>query len=201
MSLRRRKPIFTGLLVFGILASWVTVSVCLRQPLYESQHSSLLLSFGALDGKTLQGLELWRLLTSQFLHVHLLHMLFNAGCVFVLGSAIESVLGARWLVSVFLLGGAVGQMFSAMLAPTLISSGASQAVMALCGFVLIASFRIPFGTTSSVFAAAVLAVQVFLDLYVAGVFKFGHFFSLLAGLALGAALLFSAKPKTVSCHR
>ena len=56
---------------------------------------SLLLSFGGLGGNTLESGEIWRIITAAFVHLNLIHLLFNCFCVFSLGKAVESFYGTR----------------------------------------------------------------------------------------------------------
>jgi membrane associated rhomboid family serine protease len=55
----------------------------------------LLLAFGALGGGALAAGEPWRIITAAFVHVNLIHLLFNCWCVFSLGRAVESFYGTR----------------------------------------------------------------------------------------------------------
>jgi membrane associated rhomboid family serine protease len=112
-------------------------------------------------------------------------MLFNAASIALIGASIEQRHRWRRLFLVFFCGGSVGQVASVVAYPNLVSSGASQALMALCGASLVmVTARYP-----RLFALAVLGIQAALDLYVAQKIKAGHGFGFLAGLLLGAALV------------
>jgi membrane associated rhomboid family serine protease len=65
-------------------------------------------------GLSLAGLEegyVWQLLTFQFLHGGLLHLLLNSWGIYVFGHAVEQTLGRRRLLRVYLFSGAVGGGF------------------------------------------------------------------------------------------
>ncbi len=66
------------------------------------------------------------------------------------------------------------------------SSGASQALMALCGAAVLMLSRGP-----RIFACTIVLIQAALDLYVAQYVKVGHSSGFVAGLALGGLLLFA----------
>jgi len=86
--------------------------------------------------------ELWRVITSGFLHGDPIHLLFNMLILFQLGSALESRLGrARFLGIYFvsLVGGSIGAML--LQSPTRGAIGASGAVFGLMGTVVVLSKR------------------------------------------------------------
>ncbi|MDW8381077.1 MAG: rhomboid family intramembrane serine protease [Verrucomicrobiota bacterium] len=72
---------------------------------------------------SLEGLTrgyLWQLVTFQFMHGGLLHLLLNAFVIYVFGRALEEELGWRRFLALYFLGGFVGgllQILAAWLAP------------------------------------------------------------------------------------
>lgn len=174
---------FSLLLSLVIVITWCIVAFALDQPLIAAQKSAKLMSYGAANGESL-GNEWWRIVTSQFLHVHLLHMLFNAGCIAIIGSSIERR-HAWWRTAlIYFVGGCVGQVASVVAYPELVSSGASQALMALCAAALVMNTE----RAPRLFALGIVAIQIALDIYAAHTIKAGHGFGFIAGLLVGAAL-------------
>jgi membrane associated rhomboid family serine protease len=57
---------------------------------------------------TIAGLQLWRLVSFQFLHANMGHLIFNMLGLFFFGSAIESHLGWRRFLTFYLLCGMMG---------------------------------------------------------------------------------------------
>lgn len=53
-------------------------------------------------------LQIWRLLTFQFLHGGLLHLLFNMVCLYFFGTALERIWGSKKFLTFYLISGAVG---------------------------------------------------------------------------------------------
>lgn len=178
------RPLLAALPACAIVVAWCVAAHVLDQPLWAAQRSRLLLSVGAVDGDLLAGGQWWRIVTSQFLHVHALHMLFNAACLGIVGVALGQRCGWQGVVLVFFLGGSLGQFVSVLAYPQLVSSGASQALVALCGAALV----LPMGRGIRWFALGVVAIQAGLDLYVAHTIKAGHGFGFVAGVLLGLAL-------------
>jgi len=157
----------------------------------EAQHSFLLLNYGALTGTNMDNGEYWKLVTSQFTHVRFLHMLLNVGFIFVLGKTIEKKFGTISFASIYILSGSVGQFASVTLHPDLVSSGASQALCGLAGFLLVFSKQLLATHRITVIAVAVfMLIQISLDLYFAGYLKAGHTVGFLSGVFLGLGGLF-----------
>jgi membrane associated rhomboid family serine protease len=60
----------------------------------------------------------WQLLTFQFMHAGLLHLLFNSLAIYFFGRPVETALGRRHFLTIYLLGGIIGglvQMLFALL--------------------------------------------------------------------------------------
>ena len=175
-------------IALAVLVSWFVSAAVLDQSLLATQRSRDLMTIGAADGALFTTHEWWRLITSQYLHVHFLHMLFNVACIAIVGAAVEQAFRWQGLLIVYVGGGTAGQFASVMALPQLVSSGASQALMALCAAALLISRpRIRF------VALAIIAVQVALDLYVSGAIKIGHSIGFLAGLVITLGVLWVAR--------
>ncbi len=156
----------------------------LQQSPFATQRSSQLLGIGAVNGSVLVTHEWWRLVASQFLHVHWPHMLFNVGCILMLGAQIEYQRGTGTLLILCLVGGTSGQLASVFAYPSLVSSGASQALMALCAAALFVK-----SNTIRAMAGFIVVVQIALDLYASGTIKTGHAVGFIAGLILTLSIL------------
>ena len=168
----------------SIVAAWVAVALGSELPIWAAQPSHLLLAFGAVDGSVFQTHEWWRLISAQWLHVRGPHMLFNAAVTALAGAHLEA--GAGWArVLVLYLSGGVFAMFVSVLAyPNLVSSGASQAMLALCGAALVQPLLVRRATAIWWFIAAAALTQFGLDVFgsTAHSIKAGH----AAGFAVGA---------------
>lgn len=55
----------------------------------------VILAFGGLGGDVPGSGEIWRIITAAFVHLNLIHLLFNCWCVFSLGRVVESFYGTR----------------------------------------------------------------------------------------------------------
>ena len=189
---RSHFPFLTVAIVAAIAIAWVLVARHLHLPILAFQKSSNLLLLGAMNGVSAGNGEWWRLVTSQFLHVYFMHMLFNLCGIGLLAMALERSAGRVLLALTYFGGGSIGQYFSVLIVPELVSSGASQALMALCGFILVGIHRFPVPRFALILAAVIVAIQFALDLYVSGSIKPGHSFGFAAGMLI--ALVAIAAP-------
>jgi membrane associated rhomboid family serine protease len=135
--------------VFG----WIMLAGCVAGLLYSfylnnwqvqplSQNAMLgpsvqaLLEAGAKDTPliTVKG-EWWRLFTPMFLHAGLIHLLTNMSVLLRFGWPMEQEAGVQRFAPVYLLGGLMGSVASAVFLPDLLSVGASGACFAIIGAV------------------------------------------------------------------
>ena len=183
------KSYLTSLICVFILLYWLFIALHSGQSIFETQHSRLLLAYGAIDGRLLDQGGYWRLIVSQFTHVMFLHMLGNVAFIYWIGVHIERRFGILVLLLVYFIGGLAGQSASVLFNPTLVTSGASQALCSLAGFLFV---RLPqfWPRSKSAFFAVLLflATQAGLDLYFAARLKEGHTFGFLAGAVMGLGM-------------
>ncbi len=98
-----------------------------------SKYASNPVHFGANYGPlTLSG-EWWRLVSSIFVHIELLHLLGNMVVLWLLGSRLERAIGSLRFLIVFLFCGIVGNIAVLIAAPFSLSYGASAGVGGAAG--------------------------------------------------------------------
>lgn len=110
---------------------------------------NLLLRFGSSTPVLIVGYgQWWRLITSTFVHVSLLHLLLNMWCLWNLGIFGEPLLGRPGLIAVYLLTGAAGMLqslaFSVLgalhnvqFAMLTVVAGASGAIFGIAGILIV----------------------------------------------------------------
>lgn len=91
-----------------------------------------LLKWGAKDNILLAQGEFWRLITPIFLHIGLIHYLFNNWAIYVLGYQIEFLLKPKWFLALYIIAGLFGNIASALFSLG-ISAGASSSLFGLLG--------------------------------------------------------------------
>jgi membrane associated rhomboid family serine protease len=185
-------PIVTKVLLgINVLAFlWSTV----QSGNVSSLGSETLLDFGLFGGEGIlvngiqigvsQG-ELYRIVTSGFLHDGFIHLGFNMYALWILGPQLERVLDRQRFVALYfvgLLGGATGVM---LLNPDSFTVGASGAIFGLFGAVAV----IQRASGANIWASGigqVLAINLLFTFLVPRISVGGHLGGLLAGVAVGA---------------
>lgn len=154
-----------------------------------STNTDVLLRFGAKANSLIADGQVWRLLTSMFLHIGLMHLFFNSYALFVFGIEVERLYGNTRFLSIYLLAGLWGSLVSFAVGPAL-SAGASGAIFGLLG-TMVAFFRRHrevFGNWGRQRLFNLLGVAGFnlvLGFTVPGIDNLAHLGGLLGGIALG----------------
>ena len=60
--------------------------------------------------------ELWRMITYQFVHANLMHLIFNMWALYFFGPPVESIMGPKRYLAFYLACGVAGALFSSLLA-------------------------------------------------------------------------------------
>lgn len=150
--------------------------------------SPLFRSWSLVPGLVDQG-EWWRVITSGFLHIGPIHLVFNMLALWVLGRDMETVLGRGRFLAVYLvalLGGAAAVML--FYAPGSSVAGASGAVFGLMGglAVVLRRLRVPAGQV-----IALIVMNVVISVVIPGISLIGHLGGLVVGAAATAALVYA----------
>lgn len=133
---REAMPMLVTQAIFGInVAVFIGMLLSGASPMSPSSES--LIAWGANYGAyTLTG-QWWRLLTSCFVHIGLIHIAFNMWCLWSLGGLAERLYGRVTFACVYFLCGISGSLGSVWWhgSPT-ISAGASGAIFGIAGAVI-----------------------------------------------------------------
>ena len=92
-----------------------------------------LMSHGGLWGPAIFEGQWWRLGTYMFIHIGVLHLVFNLSALSQIGPSIEGVFGRSRMVLFFALTGVLSGLASVVVMPHTPSAGASGAIMGLIG--------------------------------------------------------------------
>ncbi len=132
--------------------------------------------------------EPWRMVTALFVHSErsLFHILFNGYSLWVLGTLLERLLGARRFLALFFTAGLGGSLAVLWLAPTQAVIGASGAIFGLFGTLLVIQRN--FGGTNPQLLI-VLVLNLILGFVVPGISWQAHIGGLLVGILLGWMLV------------
>ncbi len=153
-----------------------------------------LTNLGVLFGPAVQDGQIWRILSSGFLHGGIVHIGFNMYLLFMLGPQMEQGFGSlRFSLMYFgsLFGGALAVLLFDFAQPTL---GASGAVLGLAGAMFVALWARGVNPRQSpVFGLVILNLA--LPLLVPGISFWGHFGGVAAGAALATVLVWLPEKK------
>ena len=137
----------------------------------------------------------YRLLTAGFLHVSVVHILFNMWALWVVGRPLEAMLGrVRYgaLYAVSLLGGsAASYLFGEPLTPSL---GASGAIFGLFGGLLVVARRMHLNMSGLV---AIVGINLALPFFMPSIDWHAHVGGLVAGAATTAVMAYAPRPSRV----
>lgn len=138
---------------------------------------------------TLNG-EVWRLFTSCFLHVDIIHLFMNMIALYIIGFSLEPYLNNSKFAVAYLLTGIMGSVFSLYWHADSISVGASGAIFGLYGvfIALLTTSLIPASKREILLPSMI----VFIGYYLLGGMKgntdnAAHIGGLLSGLVVGYA--------------
>ena len=146
-----------------------------------------------INSKVVYDLELWRLITSMFMHGDLLHLFSNMFSLLIFGSYIELSFSKVKFVLIYFISGFLGSLFTVFFLPlNTISLGASGAIFGLIGAVL--SMFIFDRNNPLIILGLIYAFYFVITSFRPGVNYFAHIFGLLGGFVIGYIL--RKKPPT-----
>ncbi len=124
----------TAAIITVIGINFLAQAVSSRGAALLSPSVESLVSSGALVSQFVAAGQWWRLLTCVFVHIGVIHFLFNMYALLSVSSFLEEELGAARYLALFLLTGLGGSAASYLLHTRVISAGASGAIFGLIGF-------------------------------------------------------------------
>jgi len=117
--------IAANVLVFGMM--------CLSGVSPKDPSINGLLAWGADFGPKSLGGQWWRLLTSTFVHIGFLHLLYNMLALVPAGRSLERLIGNMNFLLVYIVAGLGGSLWALYWTPMILSAGASGAVFGVYG--------------------------------------------------------------------
>ncbi|NCN98704.1 DUF1751 domain-containing protein [Candidatus Pacearchaeota archaeon CG10_big_fil_rev_8_21_14_0_10_35_219] len=134
-------------------------------------------------------LEIWRFVTSIFLHGDIAHLLYNMFALLLFGSILEKLIGEKKFLVVFFVSGILANLVSINFYST--SLGASGAIFGVIGALIFIRPLLPvwaFGVPMPIFVAGVLwAAGDVIGIFVpSGIANIAHLSGMLFGLIMGA---------------
>jgi rhomboid protease GluP len=187
------------------LVTWVLtalIALCFALEYFSGALSQMfgLVRFGANAPVLVAEGQWFRVLTANFLHANLPHLLMNSAGLLIIGMVLERLAGPWRFLIIYLMGALGGAAASALLTTAPMSVGASTAIFGIMGALALlnwrfrdafpAGFHLPARTWILIFG-----VNAALPLLIPQIDAAGHAGGLIAG-ALAAALL-CQRPESV----
>lgn len=189
--LRRNSHQLVTLILIAITCIVYLVEVALSGMRLEAD-TQVLIDMGAMIPILVQGpTDLWRFVAPMFLHMDLMHLLFNMVALYSVGMTLERILGRAGFLALYFVGGITGNVASyawGLFAESglTVSAGASTSVFGL--FVAVALLAVLHKGNRSLFTQyskgmlGVIAVNVAYTLLVPNISVSGHLGGALGGL-------------------
>ena len=179
-----KKPIITyALIIINVLIFVIGIGLNI--------HNGLLNAFANNSTLIKQG-QYYRLFTSMFLHVDILHIAFNMYALYILGKEAESFFGKLKFLTIYILSGLSGSLLSMLLTKTP-SVGASGAIFGIMGALLYFgyNYRVYLGNTLVRQILPVILINLLFGFSVSSIDNFGHIGGLVGGITTSMALGFT----------
>ena len=164
-----KKPIVTYSLIFICILVFILMYV---------------LGNGSTDNYTLLvfGANYYRLFTSMFLHIGILHLLCNMYSLYIIGKEVENVFGKVKYLIIYLLSGIAGSILSLAFNHNTICAGASGAIFGLLGALLY------FGATLTRTIIPVIVLNLIIGFTSSGIDNAAHIGGLVGGILIAMAV-------------
>lgn len=127
-----KKPIVTYTIILICIVMFLITEVFGE----GSTDTYTLIKYGAnLDILVREG-EVYRLFTSMFLHIGIIHLICNMYSLYIIGREVESFFGKIKYIIIYILSGIFGSILSIAFSSNTVSAGASGAIFGLLGALL-----------------------------------------------------------------
>ena len=187
----RHVPVTTTIIGMNVLV-FIAMAFAGSSPIQPDVLA--LIKWGANDGLHTLVQQPWRMLTSTYVHIGILHIALNMWCLWNLGVLAEQVFDHWTYFLVYTFCGITGSLVSIVLHPIRIGAGASGAIFGMAGALISALYlgHLPIHpsalktTLKSLLSFA--GYNLFFGAVVPAIDNSAHIGGLVCGLALGAAL-------------
>lgn len=192
-----KTPIVTYILI-GLCVLMFLVTTFLG---YGSTDASTLIFYGAFYKPYILDGEWYRLLTSAFLHIGIIHLLVNMYSLYVIGPHIENYYGKLKYVFIYLFSAIFGGLLSMIFVGDTISAGASGAIFGLLGAFLYFGYhyRNVLGDVLRRQIVPIILINLAIGFSISGINNAAHVGGLIGGVIISAIL--GVKGKTSKFER
>ena len=182
-----KKPVITYALIV------LNIMVYLFMLLYDTVDQTYFYAL-ANDYEGIQNGQIYRLITSMFLHSDIIHIACNMYALYILGPVVERYYGKTKFLIIYMLSGILGSIFSA----DTISIGASGAIFGLLGSIAYFTYYYR-ATLQGLLRSQILPVillNLALGFMIPGIDVSGHIGGLIGGILVSMAIGIGDKGRT-----
>lgn len=130
-----KRIIITNIIILISLIMYIIM--CIYSNSFFDIEPNILAKFGANNIMLVKNHQIYRLLTSAFLHVSIIHLLVNMYSLKIIGSQVENFIGKAKYIFVYIMSALSGSLMSLVfLKPNVVACGASGALFGLMGCLL-----------------------------------------------------------------
>lgn len=130
-----KKIIFTKLIILACIVMYIILGI--NNGNFLVFNATSLAIFGGNNLMLVQNGEVWRLLTSAFLHAGLIHLVVNMYSLAIIGTQVETFIGKWKFLFIYLISAISGNLLSLVFSQAnVVSVGASGALFGLMGALL-----------------------------------------------------------------
>ncbi len=141
-------------------------------------------------GPSIRAGQYYRLISGMFMHGSLFHIIFNCYALYVLGTQLESFMGKVKYITIYLLSGLMGALFSIIFNGNVASIGASGAIFGLMGALLYFGYhyRVYLGNVIKSQILPLIVANLLFGLLMPGIDNAAHIGGLIGGALVTVAV-------------
>ena len=142
-----------------------------------------LIKFGANYGEYVKNGEVFRLVSSMFLHAGFIHIFFNMYSLYVIGPKIEDFYGKWKYILIYLFSGISGGLLSIAMNGNVVTVGASGAIFGLFGSLIYLGYNYR-GYIGNIVKSQIIPIVIYnllLGFFINGIDMWGHIGGLIGG--------------------
>lgn len=171
-----------------IVVTYALMALCTLIYILQIFFPSLT-ALGAVNGTLVRNGQVYRLITSMFMHGSIWHLLCNMYSLYVIGCATENYFGKKKFLLIYLVSGIIGSMFSCIF-NTGWSLGASGAIFGLMGALCYFGYyyRLYMGKALYNEIIPVIVLNLALSIIVSNIDFYAHIGGLIGGVFITMGL-------------
>lgn len=187
-----KKLVLTNVIIAICITLYLIMTIFTDGPSYIH----VLLAYGGNNLDLVLNGELYRVVTSIFLHAGLIHLILNMYSLYLIGSQVETVLGKYKFLGIYLVSGISGSLMSLVLnEANVVSVGASGAIFGLMGALLYFGYYYRLYLNRALFAEIlpIVLLNLVIGFSFSGIDNYAHIGGLIGGYLSAVAFGLTGK--------